>query len=223
MTCTEFSNEFDILLNSYSDNPSDIKIDEYEKSIYLTQAQEEIIKNLYSGTNKYMEGFEATEKLRRYLDTLNKSEYLSPVETIEGATVFKLPKDLWYITYESIIVGSNSNCLNDRELIVIPVKQDDLYRTQQNPFKRASERRALRIDIENNQVEIITPYTINKYLIRYIVKPTPIILVDLQDLSINGISSKTECSLNSLIHREILEYAVRLALASRVQTTNNNN
>ena len=170
-----------------------------------------------------MEGFEATEKLRRYLDTLNKSEYLSPVETIEGATVFKLPKDLWYITYESIIVGSNSNCLNDRELIVIPVKQDDLYRTQQNPFKRASERRALRIDIENNQVEIITPYTINKYLIRYIVKPTPIILVDLQDLSINGISSKTECSLNSLIHREILEYAVRLALASRVQTTNNNN
>ena len=75
MTCTEFSNEFDILLNSYSDNPSDIKIDEYEKSIYLTQAQEEIIKNLYSGTNKYMEGFEATEKLRRYLDTLNKSEY----------------------------------------------------------------------------------------------------------------------------------------------------
>ena len=81
---------------------------------------------------------------------------------------------------------------------------------------------SLRIDIENNQVEIITPYTINKYLIRYIVKPTPIILVDLQDLSINGISSKTECSLNSLIHREILEYAVRLALVSRVQTTNNN-
>ena len=48
MTCAEFSNEFDILLNSYSNNPSDIKIDEYEKSIYLTQAQEEIIKNLYS-------------------------------------------------------------------------------------------------------------------------------------------------------------------------------
>ena len=34
MTCAEFSNEFDILLNSYSNNPSDIKIDEYEKSIF---------------------------------------------------------------------------------------------------------------------------------------------------------------------------------------------
>ena len=57
MTCAEFSNEFDILLNSYSNNPSDIKIDEYEKSIYLTQAQEEIIKNLYFDTTYYLHKF----------------------------------------------------------------------------------------------------------------------------------------------------------------------
>lgn len=223
MNCIEFSNEFDTLLNSYSKSPSDIKLDEYEKSMYLTQAQEELIKAMYSGNNKYMEGFEGTEKLRRYLDTLNKSLFLIPDNTNECSVIFKLPEDLWFITYESIIIGSNTSCLNDRELIVIPIKQDDLYRTQQNPFKRASDRKALRIDTDNRQVEIISTHTINKYFIRYLSKPTPIILTDLKGLSINGISEKTECSLNSLIHREILEYAVRLALVSRVQTTNNNN
>lgn len=43
MTTEEFSNEFDTLLNSNSaiesfGNISDIKLDEYEKSIFLTKA-----------------------------------------------------------------------------------------------------------------------------------------------------------------------------------------
>ena len=51
MTTEEFSNEFDTLLNSYLvtgefgkvENLSTIKLDEYEKSVFLTRAQEEII------------------------------------------------------------------------------------------------------------------------------------------------------------------------------------
>jgi hypothetical protein len=40
MTTDEFSNEFDILANSYSDSIGNqlLKFDEYEKSIFLTQA-----------------------------------------------------------------------------------------------------------------------------------------------------------------------------------------
>ena len=46
MTCDEFSNEFDNLLNSYSKTNSfgktnianAIELDEYEKSLFLTQA-----------------------------------------------------------------------------------------------------------------------------------------------------------------------------------------
>ena len=78
--------------------------------------------------------------------------------------------------------------------------------------------------IEDNQIELISEYTIQEYLIRYLMKPSPIILVDLPDgLSINNISNKTECSLHELLHRPVLQKAVQLALASRSTQTNNNN
>jgi hypothetical protein len=47
---------------------------------------------------------------------------------------------------------------------------------------------------------------------RYISQPLPIILTDLPDLSINGVSNKTECVLNPALHRSILKRAVEIAL-----------
>lgn len=53
------------------------------------------------------------------------------------------------------------------------------------------------------------------YKMRYIRKPKPIILVDLEDgLSIDGYTKKTECEIDSELHREILQRAVELAKAS---------
>ena len=46
MTTEEFSNEFDALLNSYStteETPNTIELDEYEKSVFLTKAQEDVV------------------------------------------------------------------------------------------------------------------------------------------------------------------------------------
>ncbi len=48
MTTEEFSNEFDTLINSYSISEL-LSFDEYEKSVYLTKAQEEIVEGLYTG------------------------------------------------------------------------------------------------------------------------------------------------------------------------------
>ena len=54
------------------------------------------------------------------------------------------------------------------------------------------------------------------YKIRYVQRPTPIVLEDLPDgLSIDGVSSETECSLNPVLHQDILNKAVELALATR--------
>jgi len=44
MTTKEFSNEFDILYNSIATNAAP-GIDLYEKSVFLTKAQDELIKN----------------------------------------------------------------------------------------------------------------------------------------------------------------------------------
>ena len=50
MTTEEFSNEFEVLLNSYaSKQPNtvlDLQFDEYEKSVFLTKAQEELVTHI---------------------------------------------------------------------------------------------------------------------------------------------------------------------------------
>ena len=55
MTNEEFSNEFDNLVNSnsiikpFGVDSTPLEFDEYEKSVFLTKAQEEIVEGLYTG------------------------------------------------------------------------------------------------------------------------------------------------------------------------------
>lgn len=66
MTNQEFSNEFDILYNNITSNQAP-GLNEYEKSVFLTKAQDEIIKAYFNPkTNKVQEGFDGSE--RRQID-----------------------------------------------------------------------------------------------------------------------------------------------------------
>ena len=131
--------------------------------------------------------------------------------------IFTLPDDLWFIVYEEVGVSdSKLGCNTDRTLLVVPTTHDEYNKVRNNPFRGQGKRRAIRLDLTDNKVEIISTYNVVQYLIRYIAKPSPIIVVDLpESLSINGISKKTECSLSPAIHRAILDRAVKLALASK--------
>lgn len=235
MTVEEFSNEFDTLLNSYytannigdTTNPASIELDEYEKSMFLTKAQEQLIIEIYSGKNNVGDRFEGTEETRRYIEKLIKTAILTEKEEGTGlsdkSVFFRLPDDLWFITYEAVTISDdNAGCHNSMTSDVIPITQDEYYRISGNPFREPSFRRAFRLDYGDNIVEIISKYNISKYTVRYLSKPSPIILIDLNDLSINNISEKTECKLNSAIHRAILERAVRLAIISKTQITSSN-
>jgi hypothetical protein len=98
-------------------------------------------------------------------------------------------------------------------LLVYPVSQDELYKILKNPFRGPNNSRVLRLDSCYNVVELISNYNIENYIIRYVKKPNPIILCNLEDgLSINGLSSESECMLDSSLHRTILDRAVALAL-----------
>jgi hypothetical protein len=80
MTTQEFSDQFDVLLNSsfiandFGEQSSkiDIQLDEYEKSVFLTQAQEQLVINLYNGRNIEGLSFESAEESRRYLKDLTE-------------------------------------------------------------------------------------------------------------------------------------------------------
>ena len=228
MTTLEFSNEFDVLTNAFGDSydKNNLAFDEYEKSIFLTKAQEEIIIDLYNGKNPFGDSFEKTEEIRRYLNDLIKT-YTTTDRKVgytglsKSSVFFELPDDLWFITYESVnLKDDRLGCRSGENISVIPVTQDEYHRIRKNPFRGANERKALRLDLSNKVVEIVSKYNVESYLVRYLSRPVPIILTNLaDDLSINDISIKTECELNPVIHRAILERAVKLAIISKVPNT----
>lgn len=228
MTNKEFSDGFSTLLNSFGITPN-ITLDEYEKSTFLTNAQEELIIDIYSGRNVvYGKSFEQTEEIRRYLSNLVETYETSTKVTgklglSQDSVFFNIPQDTWFITYEvAFLKDSRLGCLDGIEASVVPLPQDDLYRAKDNPFRRPSKDRVLRLDIKSDLAELISKYNVDKYLMRYISQPTPIILEDLPDgLSINGVSTESECELNPVVHRAILERAVQLAIISKTQLTGN--
>lgn len=238
MTCEEFSDQMDVMLNSMSveagfgedhNKLASISLDEYEKSVYLTKAQEEFVVSLYNGKNSSGDTFEGTEELRRYLSNIVKEGNLKPITNSNGILLgmgssskfFTLPEDTWYITYEAVRVdGINCEALNPMD--VYPVTQDDYHKTKRNPFRGANDRRALRLDLADGVIEIVCKYNVTDYYLRYLRKPRPIILTDLPEgLTVEGKADRSECELHEALHRRILELAVREVFASRTMTSRN--
>lgn len=234
MTLEEFSNEFDTLINGYREtldfgSDRSIEFDEYEKSVFLTKAQEELIMSLYRGTS-VNPAFEVTEENRRMLASLEEATTITEFSKGNGISensVFAELDNIMYITYESAVLKDDRlGCKNGTSVAVIPTTQDTYYRTSRNPFRRPSDKRVLRLDYGNDTntsiIELISEYHIDSYYIRYIKKPTPIILVDLGDnLTINGESASTPCKLNSILHRTILMTAVNAAINSIISKSKN--
>ena len=225
MTTQEFSLEFDLLYNNISSNQAP-GLTEYEKSIFLTQAQEEIAIGLYEG--KYGESFEGTEEMRTYLNPLILNKVYNEIVNNEC----DLPEDYWYMVYESALISDPSfNCkdsdghtTNYKEVYVYPVTLDTLYKTKESPFRGPNSRRILRVytsdfnvsdsttSSSNKTVHLYSKYPIVEYRIKYLRKPVPIILEDLPNgLTIDGKTKKTECELSETLHRIILRKAVELA------------
>ena len=245
MTRPEFSNQFDLLVSSYRrfkdfddrELLDSIEFDEYEKSLFLTKAQEELVVSLYNGRNSSLQGFEETEELRRYLSNLVEEAELSPIETSDGKPLgmesnskfFTLPEDLWFITYESVLLGSDKQCENHTTQDVYPVTQDEYHKIRKNPFRGANFRRALRLDLSDGNIEIISKYQVTEYYVRYVRKIKPIILEDLPNgLTISGLSKATDSEVHESLHQRLLEMAVQMAMQSKLggssqQTQRRNN
>lgn len=225
MTSQEMSLEFDILYNNIASNAAP-GIDEYEKSVFLTKAQEQLVTTIYDGT------FEGSEKLRECINPLVENATFSSKDA-EGSgpsligvstnsKFFTLPADAWYIVYEAINISSEEPCDNGRVLAVKPVKVDEYHRISRNPFRKARKTEALRLNT-NGKVEIVCTYPTYDYTIRYLRKPRPIIInTQYEQLTLDGESTNKNqnCELAIPIHRVIVETAVALAIAAYKSTNN---
>jgi hypothetical protein len=229
MTTREFSNEFDILYNSIA-TKSAPGIDIYEKSVYLTKAQLEIVKNYFTPQgNKYQKGFENTSKRRNDLNELIRNYKttltISSNDGIDNnSKFFRIPSNVFLIVQEKAKVISSNQCLNNAYIKVVPKTHDEYNRQIKNPFKKPDKKNIWRMDYysqngSNKNIELISEYQITEYACRYVVYPSPIILGDLltlfpgENLSIDNVSQEQTCKLSESIHREILDRAVELALA----------
>jgi len=227
MTTTEFSNTFDILYDNVA-SKSAPGLDLYEKSVFLTKAQLEIVKNHYLNQNKYQASFEGNEKRRIDLKELIKNYETSTIlDSNIGLSnlskFYQLPSDLFLTIQEQVIFNSTNECINDKVVKVIPKTYDEYNIQIKNPFKKPDNDVVWRLDYSKqndiDNVELLSKYDIKKYQLRYIKFPSPIILTSLilgdflgEGLSINNQTNEQTSELDESIHDEILNRAVELAV-----------
>lgn len=222
MTLQEFNDQFDVMYNNITSNQAP-GLDLYEKSVFLTNAQEDIIRSYFSNRlNKSGKGFDREE--RRQIDfsslvvttTINNFSNDSILSKHSNSKIVDLPKDVLLVLNEALDVRRNNKVFT---LSILPIYYMEYDRLNSKAFRRPTKNQAWRIITNGtSKVELVTNPgdVMNTYTLRYIRKPKPIILENIedQDLSIDGISIKTECELDPSIHRDILQRAVELAKAT---------
>lgn len=141
MTAPEFSSEFDVLYNNVMSNSAS-SVDEYEKSLFLTQAQEEIVKNYFNPSgNKYGQGFD--DSVKRQVDF---SELLETATSGTGGTItsttspsidlravsYLLPSNVLLILNETakLTIGGKSYITQ-----VVPIHYAEYTRLMSKPYK----------------------------------------------------------------------------------------
>lgn len=227
MNVQEFSNSFDTLLQPYIAKESfseqnNLAFDEYEKSIFLTKAQEQIVLELY-------QELEQSEEVRKYLSNLIRTDNYVPIGEQDETLInnnFKsykveISNDILFMIYEQCTLSDENNCINNKIVSVVPTIHDDLDKVLKNPFKSPNSRKVIRLDFDN-KIELISKYSISNYKVRYLKKPNPIILVALEDnLSINNGDTKvSNGETNPILHERIVQRAVQLAVQSKVKSNN---
>ena len=225
MNVQEFSNSFDTLLQPYIAKESfseqnNLAFDEYEKSIFLTKAQEQIVLELY-------QELEQSEEVRKYLSNLIKTDNYVPVgeqdETLINSNFksykVEINNDILFMIYEQCTLSDENNCINNKIVSVVPTIHDDLDKVLKNPFKSPNNRKVIRLDFDN-KIELISKYSISNYKVRYLKKPNPIILVKLEDLNIDKKQEVSNGETNPILHERIVQRAVQLAVQSKVKSNN---
>jgi hypothetical protein len=226
MTTKEFDLEFDVLYDNVTSGKAP-GLNAYEKSLFLTKAQDQILKNYFNPLgNKYQEGY--SDSVKRTVDFSNIMKSVSISGRIGVNTTYK--NTMIYDQPDDIFLPVSFNLRNadGKELQVRHVKEDELTRLFSKPYKEPFKGQAYKIDnsTTTKTYEIIVGRAgINDdYIlyVRYIRVPSPIILTDFEEyervlgiedgyLILRGLRTVSECELDPLIHDEILDRAVNLA------------
>lgn len=162
MTVNEFSNQFDLLYNNITSNQAP-GLNEYEKSVFLTKAQDEIVKNYFEASsqgNTVKKGFDDTI-LRQmdFSDLMSGKEYQDGIigESVidPRAIVYDIPKDdnVYIVVNESLhLMDDNGTVKGVRQ--IVPLSYLEYSRLMLKPFKQPIKNQAWRLITRGRRGEL---------------------------------------------------------------------
>lgn len=184
MTTQEFSNTFDTLLNSYRDvkdfgkihSNVSIELDEYEKSILLTQAQDIVVKSYFDRTlNPQAQGFDDSSRRQIDFSELIKVAELAEasgpdipsVKYDERSKLYKMPTDnigdverfsVLFMLNEKLIVTNtpSTGTPTSKSYVVIPINYLEYDRLMSKPFSQPLKKQAWRLFQNKSGLDLIS-------------------------------------------------------------------
>lgn len=229
MTTQEFSNEFDVLYGNIV-APNAPALDEYEKSVFLTKAQSEILKEYFNARVDSTDGgFDGSQKRQYDFSKLIVTTQLtaktgSNTKIDIRSGVYEFPTD-YFLSVNEIMSLQDTR----KQYSIVPITYSEYQRLMSKPYPYPPKNILWRIftsttekqNSKGNKVQVPVAEIIGNidtshtpiYTLRYIQTPSPIILVDLtnDNLSIEGVKTVTNSQLPEELHKDILERAVTLA------------
>lgn len=202
-----------------------------EISTFLTKSQEETVLDIY--TNPASKEF--NKKILSVLKTYTSKEGGTSSGIYPNSDWIDVPTKTFLIINERADITGIDGVYDGRSITdveVVPVDDDYYHANKNNPFKKPNEKRIWRLDYGQDDTGWKSKllyvyngdYQIGDVHIHYYRKPEPIIVPDstylAADGSIDGIafSSHTvnglDSELDPIIHREIVDRAVKLAFAA---------
>jgi len=227
MTENEIIEGFNLRYNNALEGAPEIDL--YEMSLYMTVSQIEIVKEYYDKDKDPNSSFELKERARRVLNELVKIESIknktnSNRGVVSESKFYEMSAEPMFIVFENAVLKSSSSLYDGKVIEVIPITHDNFMTDYYNPFRKPNKNKVWRLDISKENAkttfEVVSVEDLTSYNVRYIAMPSPIILTDLNSdedfsglgLTIEGNTNKSTCLLNSMVHQEIINRAVELAI-----------
>jgi preprotein translocase subunit Sec61beta len=222
MTYAELSNAFDVCSNRHAE----VKLgtlsffDEYEKSLFLTKAANDIVKEM-------LPFYDRNEKIKKQLLDITDSATVSAIYALPDglrlspdSIVYELPAVALYVVAEQLRSASNAVLR-----LIKPLRDDEAYFTLDNPFRTPDRGYAFRNGIsylDKKYSEIISDLRVSdapKYFLKYVGEvPAFIVTDDLCDATINGVSTNANLDAEaplSMLHEKILDRAILIGYYSK--------
>ena len=214
----ELSKAFDAYLNSWisqlygTNNGGTLVLNEYEKSLFLTEAQRTLILEIYRGDVNATLGIDKTSLSKVYLKNLIKQAYLEEPVTetpLAGYNQYTspLPADCFLILNEVVYLDDDL----DNAVAVYPISFDALNKQLRNPYRNPNHSRVLRT-MHGDLINYYSAEPITEIQITYLETIPPIIVTNLLDgVTLEGYTTDTPPVLPSELHSLLIKKAVELA------------